>query len=34
MQQVAELAARTVDSAHDRAKIEAHLMRLSIILEV
>jgi len=33
MQQVAELAARSVDSAHDRAKIEAHLMRLSIILE-
>ena len=33
MQQIAELAARTVDSTHDRAKIEAHLMRLSIILE-
>ena len=34
IQQVAELAARSVDSAHDRAKIEAYLMRLSIILEV
>ena len=33
MQQIAELAARSVDSAHDRAKIEAHLMRLSIILK-
>ncbi len=33
MQQVAELAARSVDSAHDRAKIEAHLSRLSIILD-
>jgi uncharacterized membrane protein len=33
MQQIAELAASTVDSAPDRAKIEAHLMRLSIILE-
>ncbi|MFO7962662.1 MAG: DUF2254 domain-containing protein [Desulfobacterales bacterium] len=31
MQQVAELAARSVDSAHDRAKIEAYLMRLRII---
>jgi len=33
MQQIAELAAHSVDSAHDRAKIEAHLMRLSIILK-
>ena len=33
MQEVAELATRSVDSAHDRAKIEAHLMRLRIILE-
>ena len=33
MQEIAELAARSVDSAHDRAKIEAHLMRLSIILK-
>jgi uncharacterized membrane protein len=33
MQQIAELVARTVDSTHDREKIEAHLMRLSSILE-
>lgn len=33
MQQIAELAARTVDSTHDREKIEAHLNRLTIILE-
>ena len=33
MQQIAEMAARSVDSTHDRAKIEAHLMRLSIILK-
>lgn len=32
MQQIAELATRSVDSTHDRAKIEAHLMRLRIIL--
>ena len=33
MEQVAELAARTVESTHDRAKIEAHLSRLNIILD-
>jgi uncharacterized membrane protein len=33
MQQIAELVARTVDSTRDREKIEAHLMRLSSILE-
>ena len=33
MQQIAELAACSVDSTHDRAKIEARLMRLSIILK-
>jgi uncharacterized membrane protein len=32
MQQVTELATRSVDSAHDRVEIEAHLMRLSRIL--
>ena len=34
VQWIAELAERTLESAHDRAKIEAHLSRLSIILEV
>ena len=33
MQQIAELVARSVDCVNDRAKIEAHLMRLSIILK-
>ena len=33
MQQIAELAERTIESAHGRAKLEAHLMRLSIIFE-